>query len=205
MVSARCRQCGNDFMTWKFLVKKDYGKFCSKECHNLSMQKPEKEKKEANAARQRRYRKQNPGSYQANPEYMSRWSASKYYEIKDKIFSLLGDECNSCGFQDKRALCIDHVNGGGNKEMKSMSHGILYYKMILKKIQEGSKDYQTLCHNCNWLKRWERREVRKGVAREEKIVKCRCGCEEEINQYDTRNRIRRYISGHNTVSNKVGV
>lgn len=192
-------------MTWEFLVKKKYGKFCSKKCHNDSMRKPEEEKKKANAVRQRKFRKQNPDRYQVNPEYASRWSASKYYSVRDEIFSILGEACSVCRFGDKRALCVDHINGGGLKEMKKMSKGILYYKMILKKIQDGSKEYQILCHNCNWLKRWEKREVRRGLPRKEKIVKCRCGCEKEINQYDTRNRIRRYISGHNIVLNSVGV
>jgi len=75
-----------------------------------------------------------------------------------QIIALLGGKCK-CGFSDPRALQIDHVNGHGNKEKREAGSTITYYNRILKRIKEGSKDYQVLCANCNWIKRHEMREV----------------------------------------------
>lgn len=68
----------------------------------------------------------------------------------------LGGKCVHCGYDvDSRALQIDHINGGGVKEMKEIgTMGIL--NEVLK---EGSeKKYQLLCANCNWIKRWDNKE-----------------------------------------------
>lgn len=73
---------------------------------------------------------------------------------------MLSFECVRCGFTDIRALQIDHVNGGGSKERKQAKKGI--YKHILDKIKNGSKEYQVLCANCNWIKRCENREYNRG-------------------------------------------
>ena len=72
--------------------------------------------------------------------------------LKDKIFLILGDKCKSCGFSDKRALQIDHINGGGNQERKGKSQGV-QYRLILTKLESGNSDYQILCANCNWIKK----------------------------------------------------
>lgn len=88
--------------------------------------------------------------------------------LRIKILELLGNKCSNpdCaipgGMDDLRCLQIDHVNGGGNREKVGKLHdGYKYYKMILKKITEGSKDYQLLCANCNWIKRCKNHEFPK--------------------------------------------
>jgi hypothetical protein len=57
------------------------------------------------------------------------------------------------------ALTIDHVNGGGSKERKnSWKVGIRFY-MWLKK-NGYPKGYQTLCMNCQFIKRTRNEEWR---------------------------------------------
>ena len=51
--------------------------------------------------------------------YQREWSKDKLGAIKEEIFDKLGHSCSRCGFEDKRALCIDHVNGGGYIELRS--------------------------------------------------------------------------------------
>jgi len=82
----------------------------------------------------------------------SRW------KFRLQIIELLGGKCAKCGFSDIRALQIDHINGGGNKEFKKFNCHHAYYKHILEEIEAGSKDYQLLCANCNWIKRFEKGE-----------------------------------------------
>ena len=78
-------------------------------------------------------------------------------KVKDEIFSLLGNKCARCGFDDPRALQIDHINGNGTQERQNFSQ-YKYYKHVLERILLGSKDYQLLCANCNWIKREENKE-----------------------------------------------
>lgn len=46
---------------------------------------------------------------------------------------------------------------------KEKSIGLHFYKLILRRVIEGSKEYQILCANCNWVKRVERGESRKWI------------------------------------------
>lgn len=75
--------------------------------------------------------------------------------IKEEIYNRLGHVCCHCGFADKRALQIDHVNGGGNKEHKEITNAYCFLKKV---AYDTSGSYQLLCANCNWIKRMERRE-----------------------------------------------
>ncbi len=61
--------------------------------------------------------------------------------------------CVKCGFDDIRALSIDHINGYGKKLDKTYSNRSgtgLYYWLIRSCFPKG---YQTLCMNCQWIKR----------------------------------------------------
>lgn len=80
---------------------------------------------------------------------------NKYDNIKRKeIIELLGGKCKRCGFDDIRALQIDHVNGGGYKEMKSI-HSRERLRLVVESIKNKENKYQLLCANCNWIKRYE--------------------------------------------------
>ena len=91
----------------------------------------------------------------------SKWHNTYYQQLKNAIYEILGRKCIRCGFDDPRALQIDHVDGGGHQEKKSMTTS--YYKHVLEEILKGSKKYQVLCANCNWIKRAENREVRRVI------------------------------------------
>lgn len=70
---------------------------------------------------------------------------------KALVYDLLGSKCAQCGFDDIRALQVDHVNGNGGEERKIYKGGqTVLYRMILDAWGEG---YQLLCANCNWIKR----------------------------------------------------
>ncbi len=82
-----------------------------------------------------------------------------YKELKQEVFNVLGNKCVRCGFDDKRALQIDHVNGGGYQEIKNLS-ARQRYNNVLKSMKKNEKKYQLLCANCNWIKRCEDKEKR---------------------------------------------
>ena len=82
--------------------------------------------------------------------YHKKYRASSRDALKD----ILGKVCVKCGFDDIRALQIDHIFGGGTKEFRGKTaHG------KLKLIKASPERYQLLCANCNWIKRYENGEL----------------------------------------------
>lgn len=65
----------------------------------------------------------------------------------------LGCKCARCGINDMRVLQLDHVNGGGTQENKR-----IHARGVAIRALENPTDFQVLCANCNWIKRWERGE-----------------------------------------------
>ena len=75
-------------------------------------------------------------------------------QLKEKIHKLLGSQCVGCGYVGT-ALQIDHVNNDGFQDRKkARKERGCYYAYVLKKLEAGSKEYQLLCANCNWEKRF---------------------------------------------------
>lgn len=69
-----------------------------------------------------------------------------------QLLEFLGGKCVVCGFDDARALQIDHVKGDGYKDVK------LSAKAKETKIRTNPENYQILCANHNWIKRAENGE-----------------------------------------------
>jgi predicted transcriptional regulator len=63
--------------------------------------------------------------------------------------------CARCGFNDTRALSIDHINGEGTKHRQEIG-GNIYHWLTKNDYPEG---YQVLCYNCQAIKRLENHEV----------------------------------------------
>jgi hypothetical protein len=76
--------------------------------------------------------------------------------LRQQVIKLLGGKCKQCGFSDLMALQIDHINGDGNKERKSV-HCDTRMRKILKNENER-KRFQILCANCNFIKRYTNNE-----------------------------------------------
>lgn len=88
-----------------------------------------------------------------NPERVAEYNAqnlSKQQIRRRLAIDMLGGQCCRCGFDDHRALQIDHVNGGGDEERRTIGP-----RGIVARVLRGEGDYQLLCANCNWIKRWE--------------------------------------------------
>lgn len=95
--------------------------------------------------------------YNANKDNVNAKLRANGKIIRDQVFTLLGEVCSHCGFADRRALQIDHVNGGGTKELRSLGSAV--NKKILSCNGAG---YQILCANCNWIKRYTHCESNAG-------------------------------------------
>jgi len=86
------------------------------------------------------------------------------YKLKVEVLTHYGNgklACVKCGFSNLRALSIDHIDGaGGNhKRGKKKLTGLgLYTWLRLNNYPEG---FQTLCMNCQYIKRVENNETRR--------------------------------------------
>lgn len=85
------------------------------------------------------------------------------HSLRKQVIDCFGGKCKKCGFGDKRALQIDHINGGGYQEIKNLS-AKQRYKLVLESVSRKENKYQLLCANCNWIKRFEDKEI-KGAPR----------------------------------------
>jgi hypothetical protein len=89
----------------------------------------------------------------AQAEKAKREKSKRFYlKTRRALLLLLGGKCK-CGFTDERALQIDHRNGGGMHEIRSMG-----WRAYYAKVSADPTNYQILCANCNWIKRHEKNE-----------------------------------------------
>lgn len=103
--------------------------------------------------------------YQKHKEFLKAQAKKYYYDnlsaitikttnyrggLRLDVIKKLGNYCKCCGESDSCFLAVDHINGGGHKEISELGRSKMY-----KKILESSNpfdEYQVLCHNCNSAK-----------------------------------------------------
>ena len=76
----------------------------------------------------------------------------------------LGTYCNKCGFNaDIRALQLDHINGGGLREMRERftNTNSKMWRYYLNNLNEAKQKLQVLCANCNTIKKYTNNEFYK--------------------------------------------
>ena len=75
-------------------------------------------------------------------------------QLKIEVLTHYGNgklSCVRCGFEDIRALTIDHIKGGGWKHRRSLGlSGNMFYRWLQR--NSYPKGYQTLCMNCQLIK-----------------------------------------------------
>lgn len=80
---------------------------------------------------------------------MQLYEARRYHRLRMEAVMALGGECVVCGFDDERALHIDHVHGDGKHERKRKS-GASYCVHVVREASSGR--YQLLCSNHHDIK-----------------------------------------------------
>lgn len=83
----------------------------------------------------------------------------KHYAVGGKI------RCSVCGFEDIRALTIDHIKNNGAEERRKLFGDRLYagttFYRWLRKNNYPENGYQILCFNCNIIKKHEHNRCQK--------------------------------------------
>jgi len=81
------------------------------------------------------------------------WRRLRHAEKKQQALDLLGHKCVRCGFDDARALQVDHVTPVG-KNHPDRKYGERFWKRII----DHPEQFQRLCANCNVIKSFENGE-----------------------------------------------
>jgi len=148
-----CLECGIEF---NFLAKwQSKRKFCSNRCRNRNSARNFYKNNKVSCNLKRK--KWNDD----HKAYASLYKRAYVVKFRNEILTLLGNTCVNCGFSDKQALQIDHIHGRGCKQRAIFGTSCTYYKKILDEIKMGSKEYQILCANCNWIKKVENEEKKR--------------------------------------------
>jgi 5-methylcytosine-specific restriction endonuclease McrA len=87
-----------------------------------------------------------------NPDKYNAHSKKAKAREREKLFEIYGHTCVRCGFDDKRALTLDHKNNDGNIERAELGERGVYRKA---KSSYQPDRYQILCMNCQFIKRTE--------------------------------------------------
>lgn len=87
-----------------------------------------------------------------NPERYANHSRESKARLKEFVFDIYGRACACCGFSDVRALTLDHILNNGAEERKEHGERGVYRRALLPEFRS---EYQTLCMNCQFIKRVE--------------------------------------------------
>lgn len=105
------------------------------------------------AERAKRWRENNPDKVRVACQR----SRELHQERKRRVLTHYGNgecACVKCGFNDIRALSIDHIDKDSGPRIRSSSR---FYKWL--EDNDYPKGFQTLCMNCQFIKRDEDMEL----------------------------------------------
>lgn len=91
--------------------------------------------------------------------FYRRKNSRRMAELRSQAIFVLGERCVACGYDnDIRAIQIDHINGDGKTERKTLNNYSIYRSIV--KFGHQNK-YQALCANCNVIKQRDKGEHRR--------------------------------------------
>jgi hypothetical protein len=104
-----------------------------------------------------------------NKEKANGYSKKTRDNLRLAILNKFNNKCVKCNFNDPRALQVDHINGGGRKELINKfglkegfrSGGVNIFKYYKHVLKDQQNKYQLLCANCNAIKKIQNKEYGK--------------------------------------------
>lgn len=156
MNTITCKECGKDKPPSEFYWKKSgriYQHKC-KDCVNTRNSEIRRGRFAANPHKREEHnaktRDRLSSRRRDDPEWRSernKLRRDRINRLKAEVMVIYGGICECCGESNLEFLCIDHVNGGGNKHRDEIGKGNLYQWLKKMGYPEG---FRVLCHNCNF-------------------------------------------------------
>ena len=119
------------------------------------LEKLKEKKKQYRESHREQMRVYNQAYRQAHQGECNERNAEYRFFLKAQVLTHYGNgkcACVKCGFDDMRALSIDHVNG----RSEDRKVGSVLYSWLRRRL--FPLGYQTLCMNCQYIKRTENSE-----------------------------------------------
>jgi hypothetical protein len=136
-------------------VSEDYGRITCPACHRI-ISEPDRIK--FNKDNQKRNTDDLKWAQLQKQGEKSGISYSK--KLRLELLEIIGNsKCKRCGFDDVRALQLDHIKGDGAIARKKFKNSQYEWHFYHTNPELGKKNLQVLCANCNWIKREENDET----------------------------------------------
>ena len=121
--------------------------------HNMTTEQKEQEKQRLSELRKDPKRKIEMREYGKKYREQLRILVISHYS--NGTMHCMNPKCEvPGGAKDIRALCIDHINGGGRQHAQEVGNHV-YYWIVKHKFPSG---FQVLCQSCNIIKKIENKE-----------------------------------------------
>ena len=85
-----------------------------------------------------------------DPERHAKSSRESKRRRRERLFQAYGRVCTLCGFDDERALTLDHVLNNGAEERAQLGPQAVYLRALRP---EYRSEYRILCMNCQFITR----------------------------------------------------
>ncbi len=115
-----------------------------------------------------KWRRLNPERFKEAVRKRAPKLREKHRLLKVEVLTRYGNgrlACIGCGFGDIRALSLDHIYGRemNDKTARKKGKKIEAFAHLCRRLKEEGypEGFQTLCMNCQWIKRHDNREYMK--------------------------------------------
>jgi len=81
------------------------------------------------------------------------WLSETYHALRAALYAIVGVRCVGCGHEDIRVLEFDHIHDDGAADRKRFKGARSMLDFYVKNPELARQRLQSLCRNCNWLKR----------------------------------------------------
>jgi hypothetical protein len=85
-----------------------------------------------------------------NPQREKETKLKYHTRLKNRILEMYGMTCSVCGFDDRRALTLDHIKNNGAEERRQYGERGVWFKALK---EYNPDEYRILCMNCQFIQR----------------------------------------------------
>lgn len=155
-VDISCQNCGKMRKMHAYRVKQGTGKYCNQACYLSHRWKRTDKCAECGEPCEHRY-----CSDACRRKFWDRTGYATYgrrdrnWQRRLEIIKTLGGKCVDCGFDDYRALDIDHIDP--SKKLRAKNR-YFPWSHRFKDWEANAKNIRLLCANCHRLHTWKQRK-----------------------------------------------
>ena len=155
-----CAGCNQPAKIHSYRLRNGTGKYCSQSCYLAHRWPGGRSCKQCGKSCEVRYCSQECQKAFRNKHSARLYKQPKWWAKKIALIEQLGAACGRCGFNDFRALDIDHIDPTTKLRFKTGSAQTRRFK----DWEANAGNLQLLCANCHRLHTWEQQGYGRGLA-----------------------------------------